>query len=97
MHSITSASDKFEQGMKAMQQQVASFERGQQRSAAQSEEWGNILTGITPTVDPLGNRRDVWTGTKSRYWENGRGTIINSDIAPPGGGWTERKAATVNQ
>jgi hypothetical protein len=82
---------QFEQSMKAMQQQVASFERGQQRSAAQSEEWGNILTGITPTVDPLGNRREVWTGTKSRYFENGRGTIINSDIVPPGGGWTELK------
>jgi hypothetical protein len=81
---------QFEQSMKAMQQQVASFERGQQRSAAQSAEWGNILTGITPTVDPLGNRRDVWTGTKSRYWENGRGTIVNSDVVPPGGGGTER-------
>jgi hypothetical protein len=80
---------QFEQSMKAMQQQVASFERGQQRSTAQSEEWGNILTGITPTVDPLGNRRDVWTGTHSRYFENGQGTIINSDVVPPGGGWTE--------
>jgi hypothetical protein len=82
---------QFEQSMRAMQQQVASFERGQQRSAAQSEEWGNILTGITPTVDPLANKRDVWTGTKSRYFENGRGTIINSDVVPPGGGWTELK------
>jgi hypothetical protein len=80
---------QFEQSMKAMQQQVASFERGQQRSAAQSEEWGNILTGITPTVDPLGNRQEVWTGTKSRYFKNGSGTIINSDVVPPGGGWTE--------
>jgi hypothetical protein len=80
---------QFEQSMKAMQQQVASFERGQQRSAAQSEEWGNILTGITPTVDPLGNRQDVWTGTKSRYFKNGSGTIVNSDVVPPGGGWTE--------
>jgi hypothetical protein len=80
---------QFEQSMKTMQQQVASFERGQQRSAAQSEEWGNILTGITPTVDPLGNRQEVWTGTKSRYFKNGSGTIINSDVVPPGGGWTE--------
>ncbi len=80
---------QFEQSMRAMQQQVASFERGQQRSAAQSEEWGNILTGITPTVDPLGNRQDVWTGTKSRYFKNEQGTIVNSDVVPPGGGWTE--------
>ncbi|HKU25333.1 MAG TPA: hypothetical protein VJQ54_07660, partial [Candidatus Sulfotelmatobacter sp.] len=70
----------FEQSMTAMQRQVASFERGQQRSAAQSEEWGNILTGITPTVDPLGNRQEVWTGTKSRYFKNGSGTVINSDV-----------------
>ena len=82
---------QFEQSMKAMQQQVASFERGQQRSAAQSEEWGNILTGITPTVDPLGNRQEVWTGTKSRYFKNGRGDIINADVVPPGEGWTELK------
>jgi hypothetical protein len=81
---------QFEESMKGMQQQVASFERGQQRSAAQSEEWGNILTGITPTVDPLGNRREVWTGTKSRYFEDGQGRIVNSDTMPPGGGWTER-------
>ncbi len=80
---------QFEQSMKAAQQQVASFERGQQRSAAQSEEWGNILTGITPTVDPLGNRQEVWTGTKSRYFKNEQGTIVNSDVVPPGGGWTE--------
>jgi hypothetical protein len=88
---------QFEQSMTAMQQQVASFERGQQRSAAQSEEWGNILTGITPTVDPLGNRRDVWTGTKSRYFENGRGTIVNSNDVPPGGGWTELRTLPPQQ
>jgi len=82
---------QFEESMKAMQQQVASFERGQQRSAAQSEEWGNILTGITPVVDPLGNRQEVWTGTKSRYFKNGSGTVINSDVMPSGGGWTEQK------
>lgn len=80
---------QFEQSMTAMQQQVASFERGQQRSAAQSSEWGDILTGITPTVDPMGNRREVWTGTRSRYFENGSGVVVNSDVMPSGGGWTE--------
>lgn len=78
---------QFEQSMKAMQQQVASFEHGQQRSAiggmGQHPDWNHAY------VDPLGNTRDVWTGTKSRYFENGSGTIINSDVAPPGGGWTE--------
>lgn len=38
--------------------------------------------------DPLGNPRDVWTGTKSRYWTNGTGVVINSDD-PPGGGWQQ--------
>jgi hypothetical protein len=80
---------QFEQSMTAMQQQVASFERGQKRSFDQSTEWGNILTGITPTVDPMGNTREVWTGTKSRYFQNGQGTVVNSDVMPPGGGWTE--------
>ena len=88
---------EFEQSMKAMQQQVASFERGQQRSAAQSEEWGNILTGITPVLDPLGNRKEVWTGTKSRYFQNGSGVVVNSDVVPPGGGWVEMGEVKVNR
>jgi len=46
--------------------------------------WGNILTGITPTEDPpeIG---DVWTGSKSGYWINGPGQVINSDSSPGAG------------
>jgi hypothetical protein len=42
------------------------------RQAAQVTNWGNILTGITPTEDPL-EIGDVWTGSKSGYWINGAG------------------------
>jgi outer membrane murein-binding lipoprotein Lpp len=79
---------QFEMKMQSMKTQVNAFERQQARQSAQVEDFGNILTGITPTIDPLGNRRDVWTGTKSRYWTNGTGVVINSDD-PPGGGWQQ--------
>jgi len=77
---------QFEASMQAMQGQVAAFERGQARQAKQVETWGNILTGITPTTDPYGNTHDVWTGSKSGYWMDGRGNYINSDLSP-GPGW----------
>ncbi len=79
---------QFEMQMQAMQGQVANFERGQARQGAQVEGWGNILTGITPTVDPLGNPRNVWTGSKSGYWADGKGNVINSDLSP-GAGWQQ--------
>ena len=68
------------------QSQVAAFERHQAAQAAQVEAWGNILTGITPTTDPMGNPRTVWTGPKSGYWTDGNGRVVNSDL-PPGPGW----------
>lgn len=77
---------QFEASMQAMQGQVASFERGQERQAKEVEAWGNILTGITPTTDPYGNKHDLWTGSKSGYWMDGRGNYINSDLSP-GPGW----------
>ncbi|HXP86218.1 MAG TPA: hypothetical protein VN841_15945 [Bryobacteraceae bacterium] len=77
---------QFEVRMQAMQNQVNGFLRGQARQAAQVEAVGNILTGITPTVDPLGNPRNVYTGPKSGYWTNGRGDVVNSDTSP-GPGW----------
>ncbi len=79
---------QFEASMQAMQGQVAAFERGQARQAKQVETWGNILTGITPTTDPYGNTHDVWTGSKSGYWMDGRGNYINSDLSP-GPGWVK--------
>lgn len=75
-----------EMKMQGMKNQVNAFERGQARQAAQVEDVGNILTGITPTIDPYGNPRNVWTGPKSGYWTNGNGQVVNSDSSP-GPGW----------
>jgi len=77
---------QFEMKMQSMKNQVNAFERQQARQASQVTSFGNILTGITPTLDPLGNPRDVWTGPKSGYWTNGTGQVINSDVSP-GAGW----------
>lgn len=79
---------QFETSMQAMQGQVAAFERGQARQAKQVESWGNILTGITPTTDPYGNTHELWTGSKSGYWMDGRGNYVNSDLSP-GPGWVK--------
>lgn len=81
---------QFEQQMSAMRNQVAAFERGQQRQADQVRSFTNALNGITPTIDPFGNERDVWTGPYANYWRNGQGTIVNS-TDPPGAGWTQLK------
>jgi hypothetical protein len=74
----------FENQMSSMRNQVSAFQR---RQAAQAASWGNMLTGITPTTDPLnGATRDVWTGPKSGYWINGLGEVSNSNDSP-GAGW----------
>jgi hypothetical protein len=78
---------QFEQQMRAMRDQVSAFERGQARQAAQVEGFTNALNGITPTIDPYGNERDVWTGPYANYWRSGNGTIVNSTDSP-GAGWT---------
>src|SRR5579872_636741 len=88
MRELSAQVAQFEMKMQAMRSQVNSFERRQAAQAKQVEEFGNILTGITPTIDPLGNRREVFTGTKSRYWTDGQGRVINTDV-PPGAGWKE--------
>ncbi len=77
---------QFEMKMQSMKNQVNAFERQQSRQASQVTSFGNILTGITPTLDPLGKPRDVWTGPKSGYWTNSTGQVINSDVSP-GAGW----------
>jgi hypothetical protein len=66
--------------------QVNAFERGQATQANQVAGFTNALIGITPTTDPLGNERDVWTGPKKGYWTNGLGQTVNSDTSP-GPGW----------
>jgi hypothetical protein len=78
---------QFEAQMRSMRSQVNAFERRQGAQAAQVTSWGNTLTGITPTTDPLnGTTRDVWTGPKSGYWMNGLGEVMNSNVSP-GAGW----------
>lgn len=79
---------EFEMKMQNMKDQAGAFERQQAHQAEQVTTWGNILTGITPTIDPLGNPRDVWTGPKTNYWTNGAGQVINSDDSP-GAGWQQ--------
>jgi hypothetical protein len=81
---------QFESKMQSMQNQVSAFERGQASQAKQIEGFTNALVGITPTTDPLGNPRNVWTGSKSGYWTNGLGQTVNSDISP-GPGWQPLK------
>jgi len=77
---------QFESSMQAMRNQVSAFERRQDAQAKQVEEFGNILTGITPTIDPLnGETKNVWTGPKSGYWINGQGTVVNSTLSPGAG------------
>jgi hypothetical protein len=79
---------QFESRMQNMQNQVNAFERGQASQAKQVAGFTNALVGITPTTDPLGNERDVWTGPKSSYWTNSQGQTVNSDTAP-GPGWQQ--------
>ena len=81
---------QFEQQMSAMRNQVAAFERGQQRQADQVRSFTNALNGITPTIDPFGNERDVWTGPYANYWRNGNGTVVNSTNSP-GADWVHLK------
>lgn len=81
---------QFEQQMQAMRNQVSAFERGQSRQAAQVESFTNALRGVTPTIDPFGNEREVWTGPYANYYRNGLGVVVNSPTNP-GAGWTQLK------
>jgi hypothetical protein len=81
---------QFEQQMQAMRNQVSSFERGQERQAAQVNSFDQALRGVTPTIDPYGNEREVWTGPYANYWQNGVGEVVNSTESP-GAGWMQLK------
>ena len=50
-----------------VQYQKRMDQRQHSRQAAQMESFDNILTGITPTMDLLGNPRDVWTAGNSLF------------------------------
>ena len=80
---------QMESFSKSMNQQVSGFERQQQASQAQSTNWGNILTGLTDTHDPLtGENFQVWTGPKSNYYVDGLGNKVNA-TNNPGGSYRE--------
>jgi hypothetical protein len=81
---------QFEMKMQSMRNQVGAFERQQAKQAGQVESFGNTLTGLTPTIDPLGNPRTVFTGSKNGYWIDANGRVVNSDLSP-GAGWRELK------
>jgi hypothetical protein len=80
---------QFEAQMQAMRQQVSAFERHQAAQAAQVGSFTNILSGVTPTIDPMtGQARTVWTGPADHYWANGLGDVVNSNLQP-NGSWHE--------
>jgi len=78
---------QFEANMQGMRDQVASFERGQAQRQSQFQAVDNIISGITPSVDPYGNTVNAFNGPKSHNWYNaGTGKQVNSDTSP-GPGW----------
>jgi hypothetical protein len=80
---LTAQMRQFEAQAQTMRNQVALFEQRQTASDGVSQ----ALRGVTPTADPFASKaREVWTGTKSNYWTNGSGAVVNTDSAP-GGGW----------
>ncbi len=78
---------EFESTMQGMRNQVASFERGQAQRQQQFQQVDNIISGITPSVDPYGNVVNAVNGPKSHTWYNpGTGEQRSSDLSP-GPGW----------
>ncbi len=85
---LTAQMRQFEAQMLTMRNQLAAFERGQAGQAAQTNGFSQVLRGMSPTSDPFnGEARKVWTGTRCTYWTNGSGAVVNTDLAPGGGGW----------
>lgn len=78
---------QFEATMQGMRDQVAAFERGQAQRRADFQKVDNIISGITPSVDPYGNRVDAFNGPKSHTWYYpATGEQRSSDLSP-GPGW----------
>jgi hypothetical protein len=91
MRNLSAQAAQLELKMQGMQNQVNAYLHKQAGQQAQVTAIGNLLTGVTPTVDPLGNPHNVWTGPKSGYWTNGKGEVVNADLSP-GAGWQPLKA-----
>jgi hypothetical protein len=91
MRQLSQQVAQFEMRMQAMRNQVADFERGQAQRQSQFEAMDNVINGITPTVDPYGNKVDVFIGPNNNYYRNpGTGTIVNANQSP-GPGWDRLK------
>jgi len=74
---------QFEANMQGMRDQVASFERGQAQRQRQFQQVDNIISGITPSVDPYGNMVNAFNGPKSHTWyKPGTGEQRSSDLSP---------------
>lgn len=82
---MTAQMRQFEAQMQTMRKQMALFEQHQMASDGMSQ----ALRGVTVTIEPFAcQARQVWTGTKSTYWTNGSGAVVNTDLSP-GGGWRQ--------
>jgi hypothetical protein len=90
MRALSAQVAHAEMKMQGMQNQVNGYLHRQAGQQAQVNTISNILAGVTPTVDPLGNPHNVWTGAKAAYWVNGKGEIVNADLSP-GAGWQPLK------
>jgi hypothetical protein len=74
---------QFEARMQGMRDQVAAFERGQAQRQSQFQAMDNVISGITPSMDPYGNTVNVFNGPKSHNWYNpGTGQTVSSDNSP---------------
>jgi hypothetical protein len=59
---------QFEAHLQTVRGQISAFQRRQNSQTRQVESVGDILTGLTPTTDPLnGAMLKVWTGPASGY------------------------------
>ena len=78
---------EFEARMQGMRNQVNDFERGQAQRQQQFQQMDNIISGITPSVDPYGNHVSAFNGPHNHNWYNpGTGKTVSSDLSP-GPGW----------
>ena len=66
----------------SMNQQVSGFEARQNASAAQSDSWGKILTGLTDARDPTRSAVPGLDRADSNYYINGPGDKRNANTSP---------------
>lgn len=77
-----------QQKMAQLSAQVQQFEQKMSQEQAQFDTWDTIISGFTPTIDPLtGQARDVPTGAAGEYWVDSSGNVVNSDTMPSGGSY----------